>query len=451
MKLSDLQLNNGQLEGLPANPRYIEAEDFEQLKLRLLRMPQYLRHNPIKVEENNIILGGNMRYRALQALAEEQAVGRWTDNNGIEHTHFFTQEIPDEWVVQLTDYTLEDKRRIVLLDNAQNGKDDLERLANEWSEAEINDWGNGLPEDWNKGEAEDDEDLKVEDDEFNEEEEYIEPRTKEGDIWQLGEHRLLCGDSCSKENIVKLMNGTQARLWLTDPPYNVDYKGKTKEELKIKSDNMSSSEFFKFLNEAFGAAVNVLEPGAAFYVWYASREQVNFETALNVVGLQVREQLIWNKNVFTLGRQDYQWKHEPCLYGWKDGAAHYFTESRNRTSVIQLAQSLTEKDLEKMKKEDMLVLLKAMLALPTSVINANKPNKNTDHPTMKPLELFGELMKNSSVKGDPVLDTFGGSGTTLICAEQLKRKCYMVELDPHYCDVIIARWEKLTGKEAVKL
>ena len=147
MKLSDLQLNNGQLEGLPANPRYIETEDFEQLKLRLLRMPQYLRHNPIKVDENNIILGGNMRYRALQALAEEKAIAVWTDNAGVEHTHAFCDEIPAEWVVTLNDYTIEQKRAIVLLDNAQNGKDDLERLANEWSEAEINDWGNGLPED----------------------------------------------------------------------------------------------------------------------------------------------------------------------------------------------------------------------------------------------------------------------------------------------------------------
>ena len=269
MKLSDLQPNIGQLEGLPANPRYIEAEDFEQLKLRLLRMPQYLRHNPIKVEENNIILGGNMRYRALQALAEEHAVGRWTDKNGVEHTHNFTQEIPDEWVVQLTDYTLEDKRRIVLLDNAQNGKDDLERLANEWSEAEINEWGNGLPEDWNQGGEEDDEDLKVEDDEFNEEEEYIEPRTKEGDIWQLGEHRLLCGDSCSKENIVKLMNGTQARLWLTDPPYNVNIKNS--QNMKIANDNMESQLFGKFLRDAFSAAEAGLEAGGSFYIGYASR------------------------------------------------------------------------------------------------------------------------------------------------------------------------------------
>ena len=309
--------------------------------------------------------------------------------------------------------------------------------------------GNGLPEDWNHGEAEDEYDLKVEDDEFNEEEEYIEPRTKAGDIWQLGEHRLICGDSCSKETIVKLMDGVQARLWLTDPPYNVDVKNS--QGMKIANDNMESQLFGKFLRDAFSAAEAVLEPGGSFYVWFASKEHINFESALNACGLHVRQNLVWNKHAFILGRSDYQYKHEPCLYGWKGGAAHYFTESRNRTSVIDLAQSLTEKDIEKMKKEDMAVMLKAILALPTSVINANKPNKNTDHPTMKPLELFGELMKNSSVKGDPVLDTFGGSGTTLICAEQLKRKCYMVELDPHYCDVIIARWEKLTGKEAVKL
>lgn len=147
MKLSELQLNTGQLEGLPANPRYIEAEDFEQLKLRLLRMPQYLRHNQIKVEEHNIILGGNMRYRALQALAAEHAVATWTDAEGVQHTHTFSDEIPDEWVAHLKDYTLEDKRRIVLLDNAQNGKDDLDRLANEWNIDEINDWGNGIPDD----------------------------------------------------------------------------------------------------------------------------------------------------------------------------------------------------------------------------------------------------------------------------------------------------------------
>ena len=449
MKLSDLQPNVGQLEGLPANPRYITQEEFDLLKLRIIKMPQYLRHNPLKVEEHGVVLGGNQRYAVLIALAQEKAVARWVDRFGVEHTHYFTDEIPDEWIAHCDDYTLEDKQRIVLLDNTQSGEDDLDRLANELDRQMIKDWGNGLPEDWNQGEAEDDEDLKVEDDEFNEEEEYIEPRTKEGDIWQLGEHRLLCGDSCSKENIVKLMNGTQARLWLTDPPYNVDVKNS--QGMKIANDNMESQLFGKFLREAFAAAENVMAPGASFYIWFASKEHINFEQALNACRLHVRQEIVWNKHAFILGRADYQWKHEPCLYGWKEGAAHYFTESRNRTSVIQLAQSLTEKDLEKMKKEDMLVLLKAMLALPTSVINANKPNKNTDHPTMKPLELFGELMKNSSVKGDPVLDTFGGSGTTLICAEQLKRKCYMVELDPHYCDVIIARWEKLTGKEAVKL
>lgn len=461
MKLSDLQLNTGQLDGLPENPRYIEAEDFEQLKLRLLRMPQYLRHNQIKVEEHNIILGGNMRYRALQALAAEHAVATWTDADGVSHTHTFSDEIPDEWVAHLKDYTLEDKRRIVLLDNAQNGKDDLDRLANEWNIDEINDWGNGIPDDWNPNAEEGNEEVSAKDDNFNEAEEYIETRCQAGDIWQLGNHRLMCGDSTSKSDVAKLMNGQKVQLWLTDPPYNVDIVGgshaisaEKRKELGKKSilnDKMSDNDFFLFLHNAFETACNVMSNGAVFYIWFASREYINFELALNSVGLQVRQQLILNKNVFVLGRQDYQWKFEPCLYGWKEGAAHYFINSRNKTNVYQLAQSLTDKGIDKMKKEDIIVLLKTVLAMPTDIINANRPSKSTDHPTMKPVELFGELIKNSSKKDDCVLDTFGGSGTTLICAEQLKRKCYIMELDPHYCDVILARWEKLTGKQATKI
>lgn len=448
MKLTDLHLNEGQLEGLPANPRYIDARDFEQLKMRILKMPQYLRHNQLKVEEHNIILGGNMRYRALQALAEEHAVARWTDKAGAEHSHIFTDEIPDEWVAHLQDYTIEQKRHIVLLDNAQNGKDDYERLANEWDMSEINDWGNAIPDEWFNSQEQDEEDaLQVEDDHFDENEEYIETRCAAGDIWQLGDHRLICGDSCSKNTITRLLAGEQVSLWLTDPPYNVNVSNS--QNMKIKNDNMDNQSFGKFLREAFAAAETGLAAGASFYVWFAGKEHINFETALNSVGLYVRQELIWNKNAFILGRQDYQWKHEPCLYGWKEGAAHYFVNNRSLATVFSDTMP-TEKDLEKMKKEDMLALLKHIYQLPTSVIDCKKPTKNTDHPTMKPLELFGQLMKNSSRMGDRVLDTFGGSGTTLICAEQLKRKCYMVELDPHYCDVILARWEKLTEKKATK-
>lgn len=235
-------------------------------------------------------------------------------------------------------------------------------------------------------------------------------------------------------------------LWLTDPPYNVAYEGGTKDKLKIANDNMKSSEFYQFLLDAFTAVYGILKDGASFYVWFASREHINFESALNAANLEVRQELIWNKNALVLGRQDYQWKHEPCLYGWKEGAAHYFSGGRKQTTVY-------EDDLDKMKKEDLKQMIKEIFAssLPTTVIDENKPIRNGEHPTMKPLKLIGKLISNSSRKGEAVLDTFGGSGSTMMAAEQLGRRCYMMELDPHYCDVIIARWEKLTGKKAEKI
>lgn len=446
MKLSEIHINVGQIDGLPANPRYIEADDFEKLKMRILRMPQYLRHNPIKVEENNVILGGNMRYRALQALASEHAVATWTDNNGKKHSHIFCDEIPDEWVAHLQDYTLEDKRAIVLLDNAQNGKDDLDKLANEWNIEEINDWGNGIPDDWG-ADGEDIEENTAQDDLFDENEEYIETRCKAGDVWQLGNHRLMCGDSTSKSDVEILMNGAKADLVVTDPPYNVAVSNS--QGMTIANDNMSSAKFGQFLKGAFGAMSSAMKDGAAFYVWFASCEHINFESALNDAGLKVHQELVWNKNQFVLGRSDYQNKYEPCLYGWKDGAAHYFFNSRKETTVIPDGFEL---EIDKMRKEDMRELLKKIFSnCEMDVLDFDKPTKNSDYPTMKPVELFGYLIRNSSTKGQVVLDLFGGSGTTLVCCEQMERSARIMELDPHYCDVILARWEKLTGNQAIKI
>lgn len=239
-------------------------------------------------------------------------------------------------------------------------------------------------------------------------------------------------------------------LWLTDPPYNVAYEGGTKDKLKIANDNMSSSAFHSFLLSAFQNAYDVMKPGAAFYVWFAALKHINFEKALNEANLQVRQEIIWNKNTLVLGRQDYQWKHEPCLYGWKEGAAHYFIEDRTLTTVHEDEKSI---DINKMSKDELKKTLKDILnsGVPSTVINEDKPQRNGEHPTMKPLKLIGRLIRNSSRKGDVVLDTFGGSGSTMMAAEQLGRKCFMVEYDPHYCDVIIARWEKLTGKKAIKI
>lgn len=207
----------------------------------------------------------------------------------------------------------------------------------------------------------------------------------------------------------------EADLWLTDPPYNVNYEGGTEDKLTIENDNMSDTEFRAFLVGAYKAADSVLKAGAAFYIWHADSEGENFRGAAKDIGWKVRECLIWNKNALVMGRQDYHWKHEPCLYGWKGGASHNWYSDRKQTTVMEF----------------------------------DKPLRNGEHPTMKPLALFAYQMQNSTKAGDIVLDSFGGSGTTLIVAEQTGRKARLMELDPHYCDVIIARWEKLTGKEAV--
>lgn len=270
-------------------------------------------------------------------------------------------------------------------------------------------------------------------------------RSKDGDIYRLGNHRLICGDSTKQEYIEALMDGEQADLLVTDPPYNVDYTANGK--MKIANDNMADANFVVFLTDAFTLANDSMRPGAAGYIWHADSQGFNFRTAAQNVGWKIRQCLIWNKNSLVLGRQDYQWKHEPCLYFWKDGASHYFVDKRNLTTVIE-----SPKDLEKMSKQEMHDLLEKIFIkqeLPTTVIDCNKPAKNPDHPTMKPVPLIGRLIANSSRRGDTVLDIFGGSGTTLIAAEQLHRKCFMVEFEPVYVDVIIKRWEELTGSKAV--
>ena len=293
-----------------------------------------------------------------------------------------------------------------------------------------------------------DEADKVTEDNFDEEKEQVETICQPGDLWQLGNHRLMCGDSTKKEDVAKLMQGELAHLWLTDPPYNVAVKNS--QGMTIANDNMASDEFRIFLRNAFAAAYPVLDKGCPFYVWFASKEHINFEGALNDVGLQVRQELIWNKNHFILGRAHYQWKHEPCLYGWKGDSCRYFIDVRNRASVIE---DNTEINIDKMKAAEMRALLHKIYEerIPTTVVNCMKPNKDEDHPTMKPVRLFGYQMANSSRPGDIILDSFGGSGTTIVAAEQLGRKARLMEYDPHYSDVIIARWEKLTGGKAQKI
>ena len=241
-----------------------------------------------------------------------------------------------------------------------------------------------------------------------------EPVSRLGDVWLLGRHRLMCGDSTDAGSVALLMAGEKADLLLTDPPYNVSYEGGTKDRLTILNDSMDDEKFRSFLADAIKAADTVMKNGAAFYIWHADIEGYNFRGAVRDTGWMVRQCLIWVKNSMVLGRQDYQWKHEPCLYGWKDGAAHLWTSDRRQTTVLEF----------------------------------NKPNRNGEHPTMKPVELFEYQMLNSTNREAVVLDLFGGSGTTMIAAEKNGRSARLMELDPRYCDVIVRRWQDFTGQEA---
>lgn len=240
------------------------------------------------------------------------------------------------------------------------------------------------------------------------------PVTVPGDVWVMGKHRLLCGDSTSVDDLAKLTQGTLVDMWLTDPPYNVAYEGGTKEKLTIKNDSMGDDQFRQFLRDAYTAADTVMKPGAVFYIWHADSEGYNFRGAAKDAGWTVRQCLIWKKSSMVLGRQDYQWKHEPCLYGWKDGAGHLWAADRKQTTILEF----------------------------------DKPARNGEHPTMKPVALFEYQLLNNTKGGDIVLDSFGGSGTTLIAAEKNGRTAMIMELDPRYCDVIVKRWQEFTGKQA---
>ena len=256
------------------------------------------------------------------------------------------------------------------------------------------------------------------DDEIIDSVESIEqPYVRKGQLWQLGRHRLLCGDSTSLADMEKLMDGQQADLIITDPPYNVQYVGKTKDSLTIQNDSMSDGAFFSFILDAFTLMFERAREGAAIYVFHADTEGLNFRRAFKEAGFKLSECLIWAKDVFVLGRQDYHWRHEPILYGWKEGAGHYFVNDRTQDTVLTY----------------------------------ERPKRSEEHPTMKPVSLVGKLMQNSSMPDWIVLDPFGGSGSTLIAAQQLDRQCFTMELDPRYAQVIIERWQNLTGDKAVLL
>lgn len=428
MKLKVEYLPIEEIKPYENNAKIHTPEQIDQIKESI---KQFGMNDPIGIwSKDNIIVEGHGRLLACQELGYK--------------------EVP---IIRLDDLTDEQRRAYTLAHNqlTMNTGFDIDTLTEELENLSIDMSEFGF-EDINK------EDFNIEEDDFDfEEEERPEAKTKRGEIYKLGGHVLMCGDSTEEKDVLKLMDGHIADLLVTDPPYNValgvgdtpeiaKIRKRRTDGLKIENDQMGSDEFYEFLYKAFTNAYNNLKKGGAYYCWHATTSQKTFQEALEDAGLIPHQVLIWNKNALVMGRQDYQWKHEPCFYGWKEGEGHYFTYDRTQTTVID-DKSI---DFDNLTKEEAIRMLKKIYSeeVPKSIINENKPSRNELHPTMKPINLIGRLINNSSEKNQIVLDLFGGSGTTLMACEQLGRKCYMMEYDPIYVDAIIQRYEEFTGKKA---
>lgn len=378
-----MRTNYKKLSPNPNNPRTISKEAFEKLKKKIQRNPDGLSANKIVHKDGNII-AGNQRWRALQDLG---------------------MELKDEWFKDVSDWTPEQIREYLITSNISDGEWDWDVLANEWEKEELEELGLETP--WNDPE-------EVVEDEAPEVEE--EPVSELGKIYQLGKHRVMCGDST--KDIGKLMGGVKASLLVTDPPYGVSYADKNeflnsiapgnRNQTKIENDHMKPDEMKEFWTEAFGAIFAYLANDATYYITSPQGgELLLLLQSLYDIGYPSRHMIIWSKNNHVLGRCDYNYKHEPILYGWLE--KHKFYGNGQQKS---------------------------------SVWNIDKPHQSKEHPTMKPIELFAECILNSTEKDQIVLDTYLGSGTTVIACEQTDRICYGMELDPKYTDVIRKRWAK---------
>ena len=373
------------------NPRKdLQPEDEEYIKIKNSIL-EFGYVAPVIINADMTVIGGHQRLKVLKELGYEeiQCIVVDLDKNKEKALNLALNKISGEWD--------NDKLEAIL---AELKETDIDINVTGFSNDEIDDILKDII-----GSNEDDFDLEEALDEIEE------PTTKVGDVWILGKHRLLCGDSTQQKDVMRLMNNQEADMLLTDPPYNVDYEGTAG---KIENDNMNETEFYNLLIDAFKNMHLVAKAGCPIYVFHADTEGLNFRNAFKNAGFKLAQCLVWVKNTFVMGRQDYQWKHEPILYGWKEGKAHYFIDSRSQNTVLEF----------------------------------DKPTRNAEHPTMKPIDLLVYLIKNSSKENNLIVDLFGGSGSSLIAAEQSNRICYTMELDPRYCDVIKKRWETLTGQKA---
>lgn len=390
---------------------------------------------PIIVDKDGVIVAGHTRLSAAKKLG--------------------MKTVP---VIRADDLTEEQIRAFRLADNktGELAEWDFEKLEEELRALDDIDMGQFGFEDL----EEKIHDYDVKEDDFDEDEvPKEEPKAKRGDVYQLGDHRLMCGDSTNPDELKKLLGGARADLVFTDPPYGVAIgdKNKTLKEVtggagiteNIAGDTLSPDALYKMLVAAFK---NLRENGAkdscAYYVTSPQNGDLGLMMMMMMrdAGLPVRHMLIWVKNAatFSLGRLDYDYRHEPVFYTWTEKHNFYGDYS---TTVIDDSTAI-----DKMSKAELKDLARALMERkPDSVIYCDKPNKSDLHPTMKPVKLIARFVGNSSREGDTVVDIFGGSGSTMMACEQMRRKAYLMELDPHYVDVIIARWEAFTGKKAEKI
>lgn len=370
------------LKNNPNNPRTIKNKKFDNLVEKIKNFPQMLAKRPIVYDSSQgyIILGGNRRRDAVDVLLKRGEI-----------------ELKPEYFADGAEWTPEQKREFIVTDNVADGDWDWDKLANQYEAPELKLWNLDLPAYFDEDDSKEDNPPDVSDD----------PAVSQyGKVYQLGSHRVMCGNATFMSDVAYLMGDKKADMIFTDPPYNVDYEGKTKDKLKIENDKKEDGHFYDFLLLSFQNTAAAAKAGAAIYVCHADLEGINFRRAFVEAQFLLKSCLIWNKQSMVLGRADYQWKHEPILYGWKDGGAHKWFGARNETTVWDI----------------------------------NRPSRSSQHPTMKPIALVSKALQNSSEKGNIVIDFFLGSGSTLIACEQDERICYGMELDPKYVDVIRRRY-----------
>ncbi|MCU0081865.1 DNA modification methylase [Streptococcus danieliae] len=418
-----IQKELGEIRPYPGNPRINDeavdpvAESIREFGFKV----------PIVIDRTGEIINGHTRYKAAQKLNLKSVPVIVADDLSEEQIKAF--RLADNKTSEIAQWDLE-----LLFDEMSEITDlDMTLFGFEESDYSLDD----ISEETESETADGDEIEKAE-------AEFV----SLGDVYQLGRHRLMCGDSTNLDDMSALIDGQEIDLYVTDPPYNVAYEGGTEEAMTILNDSMDDASFRQFLKDSFKVADEFLKPGGVFYIWHADSEGLNFRAAVKETGWLLKQNLVWVKNSIVLGRQDYQWKHEPCLYGWKDGGPHYFVDNRALASVIEE----DEDNLKEMTKSELISYIKTMQEeSPSTVFFEDKPVRNDIHPTMKPLKLIARCVLNSSKKGDKVLDSFNGGGSTLIVCEQTERTCFAMELDPLYVERTIKRWEDLTGEKAEKI